>query len=66
MKETQEYFKELIESNPYQKKGVPNSYSQYNQGWQDALDLAIQVAERIREDAYDNGYSNGYYDADLN
>ena len=66
MKETQEYFKELLESNPYQKKGVPNSYSQYNQGWQDALDLAIQVADRIREDAYDNGYNDGYYSANLN
>lgn len=47
----EEYFKELLEKHPYKQKGNSDSYNTYNEGWQDALDLAMQLVKKIQIDA---------------
>lgn len=51
MKKIEQYFKELLEQHPYKQVGNYLSYSQYNEGWQDALDLAMQVVKQIQLEA---------------
>ena len=51
MKKIEQYFKELLEQHPYKQVGNRDSYSEYNEGWQDALDLAMQVAKQIQIEA---------------
>lgn len=51
MKKLSEYFKTLLEQHPYKQNGNRDSYSQYNEGWQDALDLSMQLAKTIQVDA---------------
>lgn len=50
MKKAKEYFQELLEKHPYKQSGNRDSYSQYNEGWQDVLDLAMQVAKQVQLD----------------
>lgn len=38
---------ELIEQNPYKQSGNPDSYSSYNEGWNDALDLIQQEINNL-------------------
>ena len=47
-----DYLKKLREQHPYREIGKPETYSQYNEGWSDALDLAQSVFEQAQKDAY--------------
>lgn len=60
MKTAEEYLKELQDQHPYREIGKPETYSQYNEGWSDALDLAQSVLEQAQKDAYNEALEDVY------
>lgn len=57
MKTASEYLKQLVDEHPYKQQGNPDSYSDYNQGWSDALDRAEQVMEGAMSDEWNRALS---------
>jgi len=47
-----DYLKKLRDLHPYREAGKPETYSKYNEGWSDALDLVQNVFEQAQKDAY--------------
>ena len=41
-----EQLEELEKEHPYKVIGQPNTYSQYNEAWQDCIDRAIEVVKK--------------------
>ena len=44
-----EQLEKLEKEHPYKVIGQPNTYSQYNEGWQDCIDRAIGVVKKGAE-----------------
>lgn len=55
-----DYLKKLREQHPYREGGKPETYSQYNEGWSDALDLVQDVIELVQKDAYNEALEDVY------
>ena len=41
-----EQLEELGKEHPYKVIGQPNTYSQYNEAWQDCIDRAIEIVKK--------------------
>ena len=45
-----EQLEKLEKEHPYKVIGQPNTYSQYNEGWQDCIDKVIGVVKKGEQD----------------
>lgn len=50
MKTPEEYIKPIEDMYPYKKRGNPDSYSKYNEGWSDACGQFYDVIEQVIAD----------------
>lgn len=54
MKEINRIIEKVTEKYPYKKLGDPSSYSNYNQGWEDACDeLGNKIREYLKQKNYE-------------
>jgi hypothetical protein len=52
MKTPEEYIKPIEDMYPYKKRGNPDSYSEYNEGWCDACGQFYDVIDQVQKDVH--------------